>query len=90
MEPDIHHFPLVELYHLPSDPTEQHNLAPQRPDVVAQLQADLLTHIATRVRATGKPDPMSYQRFVNRKITGPRKPEAVQYVAGQAATKTGK
>jgi len=89
MEPDIHNFPLVELYHLPSDPGEQHNLAGERTEVVARLQAELLSWIARRVRETGKPDPMSYQRFVNRKITGPKKPEAEQYVAGKAATKTG-
>lgn len=90
MEPDIHNFPLLELYHLPTDPTEQRNLATERPDVVADLQAAMLTHVAQRVRATGKPDPMSYQRFVNRKITGPRRPEAQQYVAGKAATTTGR
>jgi hypothetical protein len=44
----------------------------------------------SRVRETGQPDPMSYQRFVNRKITGPKRPEAAQYVAGKAATKTGR
>ncbi|HEX2033408.1 MAG TPA: sulfatase [Chloroflexota bacterium] len=89
MEPDIHHFPLLELYHLPSDPAEQHNLAPERPEVVASLQADMLSWLARRVRETGKPDPMSYQRFVNRRIAGPRRDEARQYVAGQAATRTG-
>jgi arylsulfatase A-like enzyme len=90
MEPDIHGLPLLELYHLPSDPQEQRNLATERPDVVAALQAELLTWIARRVRETGKPDPMSYQRFVNRKITGRRQPEARQYVEGQAATKSGR
>ncbi|MGH2370510.1 MAG: sulfatase family protein, partial [Chloroflexota bacterium] len=90
MEPDIHQFPLIELYHLPSDPAEQHNLATERPDVVAQLQAEMLAWLARRVRETGKPDPMSYQRFVNRKITGPKRQEAKQYVAGQATTKTGR
>lgn len=90
MEPDIHHFPLLELYHLPTDPEEQHNLAPERPDVVAALQRELLLHLAQRIGETGKPDPMSYQRFVNRRITGPRRPEAQQYVAGQAATATGR
>ena len=90
IEPDIHNFPLLELYHLPTDPAEQRNLAAERPEIVAQLQADLLGHVARRVRETGKPDPMSYQRFVNRKITGPRKPEAQQYVAGKAATKSGR
>jgi hypothetical protein len=90
MEPDIHNLPLLELYHLPTDPGEERNLAAGRQDVVAQLQVEMLTHIARRVRETAKPDPMSYQRFVNRKITGPRRPEATQYVAGQAATKTGR
>ncbi len=89
MEPDIHQLPLQELYHLPTDPAEQRNLAPERPEVVAALQADMLTWIARRVRETGKPDPMSYQRFVNRKISGPKRPEAQQYVAGQAATRSG-
>jgi arylsulfatase A-like enzyme len=90
MEPDIHGFPLLELYHLPTDPAEQHNLASARPDVVATLQAALLAFVARRVRETGKPDPMSYQRFVNRRISGRRRPEAQQYVAGQAATRSGR
>jgi arylsulfatase A-like enzyme len=90
MEPDIHGFPLLELYHVPTDPGEQRNLATERPEVVAELQAAMLTHLARRVRETGKPDPMSYQRFVNRKITGRRRPEAQQYVAGQAATRSGR
>lgn len=90
MEPDIHGFPLLELYHLPDDPAEQRNLAPERPDVVAELQAELLTWLARRVRETGKPDPMSYQRFVNRKISGRRRGETQQYVAGQAATRSGR
>jgi arylsulfatase A-like enzyme len=90
MEPDIHGFPLLELYHLPTDPAEQHNLASERPDVVATLQAALLAYVARRVRETGKPDPMSYQRFVNRRISGRRRPEAQQYVAGQAATTSGR
>lgn len=90
LEPDIHGFPLLELYHLPSDPGEQHNLAPERPEVVAALQVEMLSWLGRRVRETGKPDPMSYQRFVNRKITGPRRPEATQYVAGKAATPSGR
>jgi arylsulfatase A-like enzyme len=90
MEPDIHEFPLLELYHLPDDPAEQRNLAAERPEVVADLQVHLLGWLARRVRETGQPDPMSYQRFVNRKITGPRRPEAQQYVAGQAATRSGR
>ncbi len=90
MEPDIHQLPLLELYHLPTDPQEQRNLARERPDVVAELQAEMLEWIARRVRETGKPDPMSYQRFVNRKITGRRRPEAQRYAGGQAATPTGR
>ncbi|HEX2185534.1 MAG TPA: hypothetical protein VHN78_08510 [Chloroflexota bacterium] len=58
--------------------------------MVASLQAEMLSWLARRVRETGKPDPMSYQRFVNRRISGPRRDEARQYVAGRAATKTGR
>jgi arylsulfatase A-like enzyme len=46
----------AELYHLPSDPTEQRNLAQDRPDVVAQMDAVLQKWLDDRV--DGDADPM--------------------------------
>lgn len=61
LEPDIYGKPPLELFHLPSDPGEQHNLAAERPEVVARLQAERDRHIADRLAATGKPDPLIAQ-----------------------------
>ena len=38
LEPDIYRLPLIELFHLPSDPGEQANLAPTHPDIVRKLE----------------------------------------------------
>ena len=68
LEPDFHHMPPVELYHLPSDPGEQRNLAEARPEVVQALRAALLEHVARRERQTGRPAPISVQGVTMRRI----------------------
>jgi len=61
LEPDIYNKPSVELFHLPSDPGEQVNLADQRPDVVTQLRAERDRYVADRLAATGAADPLEAQ-----------------------------
>jgi arylsulfatase A-like enzyme len=61
VEPDIYGKPPIELFHLPTDPDEQTNLAASRPDVVAELTAARDAHIAQRLRETGLPDPILEQ-----------------------------
>lgn len=58
LEPDFHFKPEVELYDLAADPGENHNLAAERPEVVAKLRADMDRHIAERTDATGRPNPI--------------------------------
>ena len=59
LEPDFHFKPEVELYHLPTDPEENHNLAAENPDVVAHLEARMAAHIARREAETGRPNPIT-------------------------------
>lgn len=61
LEPDCYGKPPRELYHLPTDPGEQRNLAEERSDVTAQLQEALHHHVARRLEATGLPDPLVEQ-----------------------------
>jgi arylsulfatase A-like enzyme len=61
VEPDIYGKPPIELFHLPSDPGEQVNLADSRPEGVAELAAARDAHIARRLRETGLPDPILEQ-----------------------------
>lgn len=70
--PDLHGCPPLELYHLPSDPSEQVNLASARPEVVAELCADLEAWRARRERETGLPDPIEGQEITLRSIGAPR------------------
>ena len=57
LEPDIYEKPTLELFHLPSDPGEQQNLAEERADVVAELQDQRDAYISRRLAASGNPDP---------------------------------
>jgi arylsulfatase A-like enzyme len=57
LEPDIYGKPEVELYHLPTDPGEQRNLADAEPVCAAALTAAMEAWIDARTRATGHPDP---------------------------------
>ncbi len=61
LEPDIYGIGPIELYHLPSDPGEMHNLATERGDVVARLRQDRDRHVAARLSATGGADPLVEQ-----------------------------
>jgi len=61
LEPDCHFKPEVELYHLPTDPDENINLAEQKPEVVAFLRAQMDAYIARREAETGLPNPIHTQ-----------------------------
>ena len=61
LEPDFHFKPEIELYNLVEDPDENHNLAEQRPDVVAHLRVSMDAWIAKRTKETGLENPMLTQ-----------------------------
>jgi len=61
LEPDIYGKPEIELYHLSSDPSEQTNLADQRPDVAKELRETLAAFVERRLDETGRPDPLVTQ-----------------------------
>jgi arylsulfatase A-like enzyme len=61
LEPDFHFKPEIELYDLVHDPTENHNLAEQRPEIVQQLQESMNAFIARREQETGLPNPIHHQ-----------------------------
>lgn len=58
LEPDLHFKPETELYNLIKDPKELHNVAEQEPEMVALLEARMLTHIKKREKETGRTNPM--------------------------------
>jgi arylsulfatase A-like enzyme len=61
LEEDIYGTPVTELYHLKTDPGEQHNLAEEWPQVVADLGAAMDEWVDQRMAATGQPDPLVEQ-----------------------------
>ena len=61
LEPDFHWKPEIELYNLVQDPLENHNLAEERPDVVAHLRGLMEAWIAKRTAETGLENPMLTQ-----------------------------
>ena len=61
LEPDFHFKPEIELFNLVEDPNEDHNLAEERPDVVAALRARMEAWIAKREAETGLTNPMLTQ-----------------------------
>ncbi len=69
--PDIHGRPPVELYHLPTDPTEQHNLIDTRPEVARRLTEELESWRTRRLRETGRPDPLEEQEITLKQIGAP-------------------
>lgn len=76
--PDIHGRPRVELYHLPTDPGEQRNLARERKDVVKQLRRELDTWQKARQEDTGLPDPLIEQPISMRRIGERPKPTGIR------------
>lgn len=53
-EIDPHNRPMQELFDLKSDPTEQKNLADEKPEVVAELKSRLDNWVAKRLQETGR------------------------------------
>ena len=61
-QPDRHQMPMRELYDLTKDPAERHNLADERPDQTAAMEADLETWIANGLARAGRTeDPLITQ-----------------------------
>lgn len=58
LEPDLHFKPEVELYNLVTDPEENHNLAPEHPELVAYFDKKVNDHVAKRERETGREAPI--------------------------------
>ncbi|MBZ0300497.1 MAG: sulfatase, partial [Anaerolineae bacterium] len=61
LEPDFHFKPEIELYNLIEDPEENHNVAEQEPELVAELRRRMDAWIAKREAETGLPNPMHHQ-----------------------------
>jgi hypothetical protein len=61
LEPDIYGLPPIELFHLPSDPAEQANLAPTHPDIVRKLEGAMDAWVERRLSESGLPDPSMAQ-----------------------------
>lgn len=78
LETDIYGTAELELYDLAADPGERHNLAEDRPEVVAELRAALEEHVRSRLEETGRPDPLVAQADALR-IWQPR------FIAGRSA-----
>jgi arylsulfatase A-like enzyme len=73
LEPDFHFKPEVELYNLIQDPNEDHNLAEERPEVVAFLRARMEAWIAKREAETGNQAPIhtNLMWHGNKEVGGP-------------------
>jgi arylsulfatase len=61
LEPDIHGFPMTELYHLTTDPGEKHNCAEEMPDMADEMRERLEEHVSRRTAEVGLPDPLPLQ-----------------------------
>ena len=68
LEPDLHGFPMVELYHIAQDPAEKVNVAEEYPEVVAELRGRMEEHVRRRTQTTGLPDPLPIQPIPLRRI----------------------
>ncbi len=71
IEDPHHHTPPIELYHLPTDPDEQHNLADERPEMVAALRTRCEDFRRQRMQETGRDDPLLAVGLAIRKIGDP-------------------
>ncbi len=71
-EIDPHNRPLQELFDLKADPTEQVNLAEQRPEIVGELKGRLDAWVAKRLAETGRTvDPIAEQGRCGTRIGTP-------------------
>ena len=71
-EPDPHGRPMQELFDLKADPTEQVNLAEERPEIVAAMKAKLDAWVGKRLQETGREtDPVPAQGRCGTKIGNP-------------------
>jgi arylsulfatase A-like enzyme len=78
IEPDRHGRPINELFDLESDPDEQHNIAEERPEVVAELEQQLDAWLARRLAETGREvDPVAEQGLCATQIGEPIPGETV-------------
>ncbi|MGC8667430.1 MAG: sulfatase family protein [Chthonomonadales bacterium] len=68
LEPDLHGFPMVELYHIARDAGEKTNVAQDHPEVVDELRRRMEEHVRRRVEETGLPDPLPIQPIPLRRI----------------------
>jgi arylsulfatase A-like enzyme len=89
LEPDFHGGPDLELYDLEVDPGETANLAEVQPGLAQELLDALESHVARRIRATGRPDPLREQAVSSRRIGAPAAPVAEVETAGAAARALG-
>ena len=78
VEPDIYGKAPLELYDLASDPGETRSIAGERPEVVAELKAEMHAWVQRRQRETAHPDPLIEQADALR-IWQPR------FIAGRGA-----
>jgi len=66
--PPEYHRPPYELYHLTRDPEEQHNLADDLPEVVQELEGQLMNWVHRRMEETGLPDPIATNEITLRRV----------------------
>ncbi|MDE0671890.1 MAG: sulfatase-like hydrolase/transferase [Caldilineaceae bacterium SB0662_bin_9] len=61
LEPDFHFKPEIELYDLSVDPEENHNIAPENPELCDHFESQIQAWIAKREAETGLPNPVQNQ-----------------------------
>ncbi len=61
LEPDFHFKPEIELYDLRADPEENHNIAPEQPELCAWMESQVQNWIRKRETETGLSNPILNQ-----------------------------